>query len=96
MLLSQRACFILFARMNSRSGLALSRSASPFRALTLSRYVESGNIRTKTGKSRVVLLESGLANKLAALREKNPTTRLVFGTNDKVDGHYLRICKAIA
>lgn len=51
--------------------------------------------RTKTGKSRTVPLESGLAAKLAAWREKNPATRLVFSTDDKVEGHYLRICKAM-
>jgi hypothetical protein len=32
-----------------------------------------------------------------AWQEKNPDTRLVFGREgDKVEGHYLRICKAIA
>jgi integrase len=53
--------------------------------------------RTKTGKSRVVPLESGLAIKLAEWRVKNPKTRLVFGTDkDEVEGHYLRTCKEIA
>ena len=56
----------------------------------------SGTFRTKTGKSRVVPLECGLASKLAAWRVKHPATRLVFGTDDRVEGHYLRICKAIA
>ncbi len=52
--------------------------------------------RTKTGKSRTVPLESGLAAKLAEWHVKNPKSRLVFATDDKVEGHYLRICKAIA
>jgi Phage integrase family len=44
--------------------------------------------RTKTGKSRVVPLERGLADKLTAWREKNPDTKLVFGREgDKVEGH---------
>jgi integrase len=56
----------------------------------------SETFRTKTGKTRVVPLERELATKLAEWRVKNPTTRLVFGTDDKVEGHYLRICKAVA
>jgi integrase/recombinase XerD len=56
----------------------------------------SGTFRTKTGKSRVVPLERELTTKLAAWRGKHPATRLVFGTDDRVEGHYLRICKAIA
>jgi integrase/recombinase XerD len=56
----------------------------------------SGTFCTKTGKSRVVPLERELATKLAAWRVKHPATRFVFGTDDRVEGHYLRICKAIA
>jgi integrase len=42
-------------------------------------------------------LECGLASKLAAWREKNPTTRFVLPTDEgKVEGHFLRICKAVA
>ena len=43
--------------------------------------------RTKTGKSRRVPLERALADKLAAWRDKNPSTRYFFGTkDDKVEG----------
>ena len=52
--------------------------------------------RTKTGKSRVVPLERDLATKLSEWRVKNPTSTLVFGTGDRVEGHYLRICKVVA
>ena len=53
--------------------------------------------RTKTGKSRRVPLEHGLANKLAAWREKNPGSRYVFPTkDDKVEGHFLRLMKHYA
>jgi integrase len=53
--------------------------------------------RTKTGKSRRVPLERGLANKLAAWREKNPGSRYVFPTKDgKVEGHFLRLMKHYA
>jgi hypothetical protein len=27
---------------------------------------------------------------------KNPTARLLLGTDDKVKGHFLRLCKAMA
>jgi len=55
------------------------------------------NHRTKTRKSRVVPLERGLADKLAAWHRKNPGTNLVFGTDsDKVDWHFLRACKSVA
>jgi integrase/recombinase XerD len=61
------------------------------------RYRTKEGFRTKTGKSRVVPLESSLAAKLAAWREKNPTTRRVFPTDEgKVEGHFLRISKAVA
>jgi integrase len=53
--------------------------------------------RTKTGKGRTIPLERGLAAKLTAWREKNPTTRLVFGTSsDKEDSHYYRVCQDTA
>lgn len=53
--------------------------------------------RTKTGKNRWVPLEQGLAEKLRAWRQKNPSTRYVFGTSeDKVEGHFLRRMKAYA
>jgi integrase len=46
--------------------------------------------RAKTGKSRTVPLEAGLAIKLAEWRVKNPKTRVVFGTDkDAVEGHFL-------
>ncbi|MGA7925677.1 MAG: hypothetical protein WCA20_06740 [Candidatus Sulfotelmatobacter sp.] len=46
----------------------------------------------KNGKTRKVPLERGLADKLIAWREKNPTSVLVFPTeNGKVEGHFLRI-----
>jgi len=38
-------------------------------------------------------MERELATKLAEWRLKNPTTRLVFGTDDKVEGHFLLLCK---
>jgi integrase/recombinase XerD len=61
------------------------------------KYRTKEGFRTKTGKSRVVPLESSLAVKLAEWRVKNPTTRLVFPTDEgKVEGHFLRICKAVA
>ena len=52
--------------------------------------------RTKTGKSRAVPLEHGLATKLAEWRVKNPATRYVFTTDDKIEGHFLRIAKRVA
>lgn len=53
--------------------------------------------QTKTRKNRTVPLERTLADKLAAWRVKNPTTRYVFGTKkDKPEGHYLRVMKDIA
>jgi integrase len=47
---------------------------------TVKFQIKSG-FRTKTGKSRAVPLEHGLATKLASWRAKNPTTRLVFPTD---------------
>ncbi|MGB7600355.1 MAG: site-specific integrase [Candidatus Sulfotelmatobacter sp.] len=52
--------------------------------------------RTKTGKARVVPLERGLASRLSEWRVKNPATRYVFTTDDKIEGHFLRLCKAAA
>jgi hypothetical protein len=53
--------------------------------------------RTKTGKSRVVPLERGLYDRLMLWREKNPTTKLIFGTSsDLPDTHYLEVCKETA
>jgi integrase len=53
--------------------------------------------RTKTGKSRVVPLERGLAEKLAAWQAKNPAARLVFPTaKGDVEGHFLRTMKEYA
>ncbi len=52
--------------------------------------------RTKTGKARVMPLERGLASKLSEWRVKNPATRYVFTTDDKIEGHFLRLCKAAA
>jgi integrase len=40
--------------------------------------------RTKNGKSRTVPLEKSLVAKLSGWREKNPTTKLIFGKDDKV------------
>jgi integrase len=61
------------------------------------KYRTKEGFRTKTGKSRVVPLESSLAVKLAEWRVKNHTTRLVFPTDEgKVEGHFLRVCKAVA
>jgi len=49
--------------------------------------------RTKTGKGRTIPLQKGLALQLRLWREKNPDTRLVFGTKgDKEDSHFYRIC----
>ena len=60
-------------------------------------YTTRENFRTKTGKSRTIPLERGLAQKLTAWRVKNPTARLVFPADEgKVEGHFLRICKAVA
>jgi integrase/recombinase XerD len=52
--------------------------------------------RTKTGKARVVPLEWGLASKLSDWRVKNPATHYVFTTDDKIETHFLRLCKAAA
>lgn len=53
--------------------------------------------RTKTGKSRVVPLERGLYERLMIWREKNPTTKLIFGTSgDRPDTHFLETCKETA
>ena len=55
------------------------------------------NFRTKTGKSRVVPLEKGLALKLKSWRDRNIGKRLVFGTdNNKEDRHWHRYCQQIA
>jgi integrase/recombinase XerD len=60
-------------------------------------YTTRENFRTKTGKSRTVPLERGLAQKLIAWRAKNLSARFVFPTDEgKVEGHFLRICKAVA
>lgn len=65
-------------------------------APTVSFKVKRG-FRTKTGKSRTVPLERGLAGKLSEWRSKNPKTRYIFGTvEDKPEGHFLRFCKAYA
>src|SRR6202042_1490727 len=61
------------------------------------KYQTKNGFRTKTGKSRTIPLEGGLAQKLTAWHVKNPTARLVFPTDEgKVEGHFLRICKAVA
>jgi hypothetical protein len=53
--------------------------------------------RIKNGKTREVPLERGLADKLIAWQEKNPTSILVFPTvNNKVEGPFLRIGYEIA
>ena len=55
------------------------------------------NFRTKTGKSRTIPLERGLADRLAEWRVKNPTSLLLFPTEQgKVEGHFLRLCKEYA
>jgi len=60
-------------------------------------YKTRDNFRTKTGKSRTIPLERGLADRLAAWQTKNPTSRLLFPTkDDKVEGHFLRLCKEYA
>jgi integrase len=60
-------------------------------------YKTRNNFRTKTGKSRTIPLERGLADRLGAWQAKNPTSRLVFPTkDDKVEGHFLRLCKEYA
>jgi integrase/recombinase XerD len=51
--------------------------------------------RTKNGKSRTVPLQKSLVAKLLGWREKNPTTKLVFGKDDKVWNNYLKDCKKI-
>jgi integrase/recombinase XerD len=58
------------------------------------RYRVKDGFRTKTGKSRTVPLEKGLAQKLEAWKLKQAGTRYVVGTGeDKVEGHFLRIMK---
>jgi integrase/recombinase XerD len=52
--------------------------------------------RTKNGKARTVPLERGLASKLSAWWVNNPATRYVFSTDDKIERHFLRLCKAAA
>jgi len=53
--------------------------------------------RTKTRRSRDITLEEGLLTKLQSWREKNPTTRFIFGTSsDLPNGHYLETCKETA
>jgi integrase len=53
--------------------------------------------RTKTRRSRSITLESGLMERLKAWKQKNPSTRFVFGTRqDLPDGHMLEICKLTA
>jgi integrase len=61
------------------------------------KFITKEDFRVKTGKSRVVPLERELAAKLRAWREKNPSTRLVFGTKfDTPEGNFLRACKKVA
>jgi integrase/recombinase XerD len=57
---------------------------------------KEGGFKTKTRKNRTVPLERGLAEKLSQWKIKNPSTKLVFGSKDKVEGHFLRICKKVA
>jgi integrase len=53
--------------------------------------------RTKTGKSRVVPLERGLAEKLAAWHAGNKASRLVFPTaKGEIEAHFLRTMKEYA
>lgn len=53
--------------------------------------------RTKTGKSRVVPLERGLAEKLAAWHAGNKASRLVFpAAKGEIEGHFLRTMKEYA
>jgi integrase len=53
--------------------------------------------RTKTGKSRRVELERGLADRLAAWKQSHPGSTYVFADEDgKIEGHFLRHCKDIA
>lgn len=60
-------------------------------------YKSRATFRTKTGKSRTVPLERGLADRLAEWRKKNPKSVLVFPTKrNKVEGHFLRTEKEIA
>ena len=60
-------------------------------------FMTKEGFRVKTGKSRVVPLERELAAKLRAWRQKNPSTRLVFGTKfDTPEGNFLRACKEVA
>jgi integrase len=60
-------------------------------------YKTREGFRTKTGKSRTLPLEPGLAAKLVAWRVKNPNSVLVFPTkHNKVEGHFLRLCKMYA
>jgi integrase len=99
-----------FAIVNERDNLAfefLLKTGAREREMTELQWLElslgseptvqfgSKVFKTKTRKTRTVPLERGLALKLAAWRLKNPTTKYVFGTDDKVEGHFLRICKKI-
>ena len=60
-------------------------------------YKTRDNFRTKTGKSRTIPLERGLADRLAEWRVKNPTSFLLFPAEQgKVEGHFLRLCKEYA
>jgi integrase len=60
-------------------------------------YKTREDFRTKTGKSRTVPLDPALAAKLKAWHEKNPDSTPVFPTDEgQVEGHFLRICKAVA
>ena len=60
-------------------------------------YKTRDNFRTKTGKSRTIPLERGLADRLAEWRVKNPTSLLLFPTEQgKIEGHFLRLCKQYA
>jgi integrase len=60
-------------------------------------YKTRDNFRTKTGKSRTIPLERGVADRLADWRVKNPTSLLLFPTEQgKVEGHFLRLCKEYA
>ena len=60
-------------------------------------YRCKAGFRTKTGKSRWVPLEAGLAERLRAWQQKNGNRKYVFGTpEDKIEGHFLRRIKAYA
>lgn len=60
-------------------------------------FRNQGGFKTKTRKFRTIPLDPDFATELRFWKTKQAGTKYVFGTKgDKVEGHFLRLCKAYA